>query len=81
MYAKTRHRAGAALLRFAVERSLERERLASKLTSVARVGSTEHANALMMLDAARRLESALLRVGWRLHPPRLLMSGADPISH
>jgi hypothetical protein len=81
MNTKIRHRAGSALLSFAIERSLERQKMESKLSTVARPGSTEHANALVTLAAARRFESVMLWVGWFLHPTRLLVSGADEFSY
>lgn len=81
MNTKIRHRAGAALIRFAVERSVERQQMERRLNTVTRPGSTAHANALVTLGAARSFESAMLWVGWRLHPARLLLSGADEFSH
>ena len=81
MNIKIRHRAGAALIRFAVERSVERRQMERGLTTVTRPSSIEHANALVTLGAARSFESAMLWVGWRLHPARLLLSEADEFSH
>jgi len=81
MNTKIRHRVGSTLIRFAIERSLERQEMERRLDTVARPGSTEHANALVTLSAARTFESAMLWVGWRLHPSRLLLSGSDEFSY
>lgn len=80
MSSSIRHLAGAALLRFAVERSLERQAMERRLDAVARPGSTEHANAMASLTAARWFESMMLWMGWRLHPAHLVLPGADQFS-
>ena len=76
-----RERAGTALLRFATERSLERQDIERQLEVAGGPGSPGYAGAMAAMSAARCFESAMLWVGWRLSPARGLLSDADISSY
>ena len=70
-------RAGTALLRFAAERSLERQEMERQLAAAGGPGVPGYAGTMAALSAARCFESAMLWVGWRLSPASAAMSDAD----
>ena len=77
MRSTIRERAGTALLRFAAERSLERQDMERQLDAAGGPGSPGYAGTMAAMSAARYFESAMLWVGWRLSPASGLLSEAD----
>lgn len=73
MSSTVRERAATALLRFAAERSLERQEMERRLDDA---GGPGCAGRMAAMSAARCFESAMLWVGWRLSPVRALLSDA-----